>query len=88
MSRTRTRKACSAGGTLGRGEILTHASEIPVVLSPESASFFIAESLARSPEWQHASHSGVRVDCLFCFRSSLGGPSDRGLAAMTTFTKR
>lgn len=65
------------------------ASEIPVGLSLESLKdLYCAGSPARSPERRHLYRPGGKcVDCL-CFRSSMGGASDRGQSAMTMSTKR
>jgi hypothetical protein len=70
-------------------EASVRASEIPVGLSLGiPTDLFCAGSTARSPERRHHGRLGAECVCYSCFRSSLGGPSDRGLPAMTTSTTR
>jgi hypothetical protein len=90
MVSTRTVEASSAHeATRSRSEAPVRASEIAVVLSLESPEdLCCAGSPARSPERRHLYRPGGKcVDCL-CFRSSMGGASDRGQSAMTMSTKR
>ena len=61
MASARTVKASSAHEVaMPRNEVRVRASEIPVVLSPESLKIFgCAGSPARSPERRHLSRPGA-----------------------------
>ncbi len=88
MSCARTMVAFATSGAIGAGgEVPVRASEIPVVLSPGWPGFLAGPPAGRI-ERRHHDRSGART-CLIVLLSFLhGGPSGRGLSAMTMFTTR
>lgn len=90
MVSARTVEASSAHEATRPGsEAPVRASEIPVVLSLESPKIFVVPDRRRgAPNGGISTVPAPNVFVTPAFVPPLGGPSDRGLAAMTTSTKR